>query len=1331
MATETFSCEQFETQLKSTMINLTGSSDFEHRGLVASEYRYHLFVTGNTRWGRIIIEVASSIDSSGMAEPSGKNSIRLWLSDGNGMPLGSKISRWVTRVSGWEKRMDDQIKRLFAMGKSLKWCNKCNSLDHVFIVKKDGPNKGRLFKHCKCEGDFHWLSDEREQEEPTKTVVEGLNHKPLANGNMLKDAFKKVQEQKASEPEKKVFTPSKYQQAIFDWIQADKGKHLVVEALAGSGKCLGKGTPVLMFDGSVKQVEEIGIGDLLMGDDSNSRIVMSTSIGDGDLFCITPIKGNSWICNDVHILTLVNSVTGRIFDMPLNEYQEAVNSNSHKTGGRTIDRGRCTEEIANAKLFRTSVEFKECETEIPPYLMGIWLGDGTFDSPAITTQDKEIIDYCKFIAPKYGASVVIRPEHNHFNIRFRMGIRGVGNSSTPHLIWRALQKAKQDNEKRIPKQYLYNDRQKRLDLLAGLVDTDGYVGSKCIEIISKYENLANDIVYLARSIGFAAYMRSTVKGIKSTGFSGLYYRVSINGNLDIIPCLLPRKQVSQRLQKKNVLRTGFSIEYVGKGEYYGFTIDGNGRFLLGDFTVTHNTTTGVEALKLIPETQSVVFVAFNKHIAVELQKRLVDQPHIKVSTYHSLGYAAVRQAFGNVQMDEDKVTHILETIMDRYMYKPLFPIIRQMVSLVKANLTSAEPEDLNELATHYGIELNGDSEKIFTAVKLTVAKSKAMTTVIDYDDMCWLPVELNLKCKQYDFLFVDECLPYKTPILLADGTSEFIGDIVEKQLPVKVLSFDIESGRQVPCNVKAFHKILNQKELVKVRVKWSKNRSKTNSAYSFITCTYDHKIYTTRGYIEAGSLCPGMIVQVETSAKRSDNYKITSSGRTKLSGLMTDKNKTGVTGGYIPPKGIWNVSKGGNGRGLTEPQKLLLEKLGYDWIAEYPIKTKDVGGRKAGYPTCYKVDLANLSIMAAIEIDGSSHDTITDAKKDDCLQKLGWTVVRIKNIDVMQRMDEVISMITGDCPIDAEVVSIEPVHLKDWYVYDISVEHCHNFYANSILVHNCQDTNKNQIALAMKSIKPSGRIVAVGDRYQSLYGFRGADVDAVPNLIENLKAETLPLSITYRCPKVVVEMVNQKFPDIPLEAPEWAKEGEIRSITTNVADTEYTPGDMVLCRTNAPLVEPAFSLIRRGIKAIIRGRDIGKGLQALIRKMKAVDMNDLMFRLTEYRNIEVGKLLNSEKGSQAQSLQDKVDTIIALSDGINSITELEIRIEEIFSDENEGVVFSSVHRAKGLEAKRVYILHSELMPHPLSKKSWELQQEQNIIYVAYTRSLSELIFVGA
>jgi superfamily I DNA/RNA helicase len=280
-----------------------------------------------------------------------------------------------------------------------------------------------------------------------------------------------------------------------------------------------------------------------------------------------------------------------------------------------------------------------------------------------------------------------------------------------------------------------------------------------------------------------------------------------------------------------------------------------------------------------------------------------------------------------------------------------------------------------------------------------------------------------------------------------------------------------------------------------------------------------------------------------------------------------------------------------------------------------------------------------------------------------------------------------------------------------------------------VFVDEAQDTNKNQIQLALRAVKKTGRIVAVGDRNQSLYGFRGADVDAIPNLIDSLDADTLPLSITYRNPKSVVDLVNSEFPHIPLEAADFAKPGTIMTITESEASRMYKEGDMVLCRCNAPLVGPAFELIRNGVKAIIRGRDIGKNLMNLIDKFSAEDVGELMKLMEKYREKEVKKLMAAEKNQQAQSLEDKIDTVIALADGCEMIYEIETKIKTIFSDHSEGVVFSSVHKAKGLEAERVYILEPNLMPHPMAKKSWEMTQEINIKYVAYTRSLDTLVFV--
>ena len=147
---------------------------------------------------------------------------------------------------------------------------------------------------------------------------------------------------------------------------------------------------------------------------------------------------------------------------------------------------------------------------------------------------------------------------------------------------------------------------------------------------------------MSRSLGFAAYLTPIKKTIKSTNFTGNYWNISISGSFENLPCLLERKKCLPRKQIKSVLRTGFKKEFIGEGNYYGFTLDGNGRFLLGDFTVTHNTTTIVEAVKLLPKDKNITFLAFNKHIQEELKTKLPD--YVRCYTTYGIGTGAIKRS---------------------------------------------------------------------------------------------------------------------------------------------------------------------------------------------------------------------------------------------------------------------------------------------------------------------------------------------------------------------------------------------------------------------------------------------------------------------------------------------------------------------------------------------------------------------------------------------------------------------------------------------------------------------------------------------------------------
>ena len=285
-----------------------------------------------------------------------------------------------------------------------------------------------------------------------------------------------------------------------------------------------------------------------------------------------------------------------------------------------------------------------------------------------------------------------------------------------------------------------------------------------------------------------------------------------------------------------------------------------------------------------------------------------------------------------------------------------------------------------------------------------------------------------------------------------------------------------------------------------------------------------------------------------------------------------------------------------------------------------------------------------------------------------------------------------------------------------------------------IMVDETQDLNKAQLELVLKLIKSTGRIIVVGDSRQSIYGFRGADVDAMTRIKDVLKATELPLSICYRCPSSHLDLARMIVPSI--ENSPTAKVGEVIDIKEDMfyasLTTENPSSTLVLSRTNASLVSYALRLISNGQKAIIKGRDIGKGLVSLVKKFpKAETIADLQNYLNGWKRLETEKLERRHHEAGIQGVEDKHSCLSNVMDSCETIAEVITKLENLFSDDSvSGYIFSSIHRAKGLESETVYILNPSKLPLKYKNmKLWEVEQEQNICYVAYTRSKNRLVFV--
>lgn len=281
-----------------------------------------------------------------------------------------------------------------------------------------------------------------------------------------------------------------------------------------------------------------------------------------------------------------------------------------------------------------------------------------------------------------------------------------------------------------------------------------------------------------------------------------------------------------------------------------------------------------------------------------------------------------------------------------------------------------------------------------------------------------------------------------------------------------------------------------------------------------------------------------------------------------------------------------------------------------------------------------------------------------------------------------------------------------------------------------VFVDEAQDTNLIQRKVLHKLLKPHGRLIAVGDPHQAIYGFRGADADALDLIASEFNAIRLPLSISYRCPKEVVKAAQAYVSHI--QASETAIEGKVESVTQFRLDT-LSDNDAILSRTTAPIISLAYKLIGRGVGARVLGREIGQGLITLIKKMKARDLNHLQTKLEGYLSRETEKYLAKKREDMAQGVEDKVQSIYAAIDALDeesqSIDGLIRRIEYIFDPSRKGVTLSTVHKAKGQEWNRVFILDRQNMPSKWARQEWQMNQETNLIYVAYTRAKVELFFI--
>lgn len=389
---------------------------------------------------------------------------------------------------------------------------------------------------------------------------------------------------------------------------------------------------LLRHDGQLIRAQDVALGDALMGPDGNPRHVTATHSGVSSMVRVIPVKGDPFVVTRDHLLTVVRTneqeshskLNGLVSDVPAGDWFGWNNYYKHIH-----------------KLFRTGVDFgRKSPVDFDafhphPYLVGAILGDGSLGAHlGLTSADQEVVSAVDSYLNPHGLKLQKTSSTGSgaasqytFNCITR-GSRIFKPIMREWLDYLGINKLACD-QKHIPDDYKLGPRNMRLEVLAGLMDTDGHLNRYGYDFISKSPRLASDVAFVARSLGLAAYINPCQKFCQ-TGGGGTYYRVSISGDCSCIPCRIPRKRAPVRRQKKNHLRTGFRVEPAGIGDYAGVSVDGDRRYLMGDFTVTHNCGKTILFADVIHKCQP------RRALVIAHREELIFQAKNKIEAYSGL-----------------------------------------------------------------------------------------------------------------------------------------------------------------------------------------------------------------------------------------------------------------------------------------------------------------------------------------------------------------------------------------------------------------------------------------------------------------------------------------------------------------------------------------------------------------------------------------------------------------------------------------------------------------------------------------------------------------------
>ena len=802
---------------------------------------------------------------------------------------------------------------------------------------------------------------------------------------------------------------------------------------------------------------------------------------------------------------------------------------------------------------------------------------------------------------------------------------------------------------------------------------------------------------------------------------------------------------------------------------------GTGNVQVDSLAGSGKTSSIVESFYHLPQGKTALMVAFNKSTQLELDRRAPES--VLVSTLHSLGFKACLKSFPRMsrQVAQDKAEgYIKAAVGDEREDFDLRTNLKQMVSLCKAYLAE-KPEEMDEIMDRHGIDSVDRSREEFIGITIGVLNAcKRDTSKVDFDDMVWLPVVHNLHLNKYDVVFCDESQDLnKCQIELAlrcidpNGRIISVGDVnqcVSNDTMVRIIPANSEAqellkedNRVVIEEVQVGDKILsyrngknvyqtvtkvvpsNETEGIKVTTKSGKS----------ITMTYRHQLWASLPKLSDEQTIVYLMYREGYGYRVGiTNKGYDSTGDNNISSRLNQESASKLwildvcnsredahlkEIAYSLHYGIPTTVFNWKGRYLSQNHvESLFSMFGMNGLKLLIDKCLDVSKphwitySKVGKSVISFVEHGNKGSQVTLEWTEkesefinilNEHDiSFTSAKNNGRYRirkwfmnnreafmfahKLGAILALPISRKLSCKQERVIyttaaSLHTGmSLPVMAdngfvldEIVSIEKV--EDYFL-DIEVEDSSNFYGEDILTHNC------------------------------IYSFRGADSNAIQNIVDRCNSKRMPLSITYRCAKAIVKCAQEYVPE--LEAASDAAEGLVETISDSKMEEMVQKGDFVLSRTNAPLIRWCLNFLKAGIPANIQGRDLARNLMAMVRKSKANSVIEFLQWVDEWCAEECARL--EERDRDTSIVKDKAECLEVICEGCKSLDDVMFQIDKLFhdGDDYQRVILSTTHKAKGLERDRVFLLRNTYNPG-------RSKEEINLMYVAITRSKKELYLV--